>query len=440
MSNLQGQNYTAMINEYLPFDVLEEETKKQSWLLDNCTIKKDWHGGDIIVPFKAGKAGTVTMGGLPATTSISRSSYVRGKLTTMKEAYGSLIVYEKDLMLNGKVNVQNFIKILPDQLDDLKEVFAQAVSLQVLNGGPLDVVTVAGTAGGVVSVAHPERFTIGMKLTFKGTAESATGFVASINMNTGALLIVTEPHGSTGCVLNADDGGTPNDVTAADIDAGDAVYVSGGDDHNFTSLQSMLLPSGIHSAPSTLFGQTKVTYPFLQSIYKDGDSTCTSAAGLLADMFDTQGKAHRRGASPKEWGMSWTNYLAIKKAIELGSNSYRIIDTGKTSSTYAGTKTITIGGVEDELTIRAVREWPDYLAMALDVKDLEFHTAPGGFFTALADPEGKKYYTVRTAGTGASAGYAYVTDIALRGEFIHTKPWNTAVLYRTDATKTLTAA
>jgi hypothetical protein len=435
MSNLAGQNYTAMINDYLAFDVLEEETKKQSWLLDNCTIKKDWYGGDIIVPFKAGKAGTITMGGLPATDSISRSSYVRGKLVDMKEAYGSLIMYEKDLMFNGKINEQNFIKILPDQLDDLKEVFAQSVSIQVLNGGALDTVTGNGTAGGVITVAHPERFTIGMKVSMAGTAETATGFVSAINVNTGALTIVTTPHGVTGCVLNADAG----DATQADIDAGDLIYVSGGDAHNFTSMMSMLLPSGIHSGTAALFGHSKVLYPYLQSIYTDGDSTCTSVAGFLAQLFDTQGKFHQRGANPKEWLVSWKNYLGIKKAIELATTSYRILET-KDNFKYAGTKTMTIGGVEDDLTLRAIREYPDYLTMAVDIKDLEFHCPPEGFFTALSDPEGKKYYTVRTAGVGAAAGYAYVTDIALRGEFIHTRPWNTGVIYRTDATKTLIAS
>jgi len=255
MSGLPGVHYQEMLNEHLAFDVLEEETKKQSWLLDNCTIKKDWRGGDIIVPFKAGKASTVTMGGLAETTSISRSSYVRGKVSDMKEAYGSLIIYEKDITINGAIDEQSFIKILPDQLDDLKEVFAQGISLQVLNGNHLDVVKTSGDASGNFAVTKPHRFTIGQKVTMvSGSGDTATGFIASINVNTGACVLVTTPHGSTGCKLDADDAGV---ATQADIDAGDKIYLTNGDQHNFTSLMSQLLPSGIHGAPAALFGQPR---------------------------------------------------------------------------------------------------------------------------------------------------------------------------------------
>lgn len=434
---LQGHNYNAMLNEHLAFDLLEEEVKKQSYILDNCTIKKDWVSGTIPVPFKAGKGGTIVMGGLASEAEISRTSYVRGELSTMKEAYGSLIVSEKDIMLNGKISEQSFIKILPDQLEDLRDVYTQSVSTQVLNGGALTVVSANGDASGNVSVSHPERLTIGQRLTFKGVGESATGYVKTIDVNTGAILLVTAPAGSTGCVLNADGG----DASQADIDAGDLVYLSNGDSHNFTDVSSMLLPSGIHSAPATLFGQTKASYPFLQTTYKDGDSTCVSAAGLLGELFDTQGKAQKRGANPKEWILSYTNYLAIKKYIETtAGTSYRIIDSGKDTVNYAGTKKIVIGGIDDETTIRAVRDMPDYLTLCWDVKDLEFHCPPTGFFHVLETPEGNKYYTVRTAGTGTDAGYKYISDIVLRGEFIHTKPWNTAVIYRTVSSKNLVSA
>jgi len=426
-----------MLNEHLAFDLLEEEVKKQSYILDNCTIKKDWVGGTIPVPFKAGKGGTIIMGGLADTSEIAQTSYVRGTLTTQKEAYGSLIVHEKDLMLNGKVSEQSFIRILPDQLEDLRDVYSQSVSTQLLNGGALTAVTVAGTSGGVISVSHPERLTIGMRLSFKGAVQTGVGYVKTININTGALLIVTTPGGSTGQDLS-DDGA----AGTGDIDAADGVYLSNCDAHNFTDVFTQLLPSGVLSGSANLYGKEKALYPFLQPIVYNGDTggaVSDSAEDLLYHLFLTQGRAHKRGAMPKEWVLSYTNYLALKHYIETTGSSYRIIDTGKDTVNYAGTKKITIGGIDDETVIRVVRDMPDNLALCWDVKDLEFHTPPDGFFKVLESPDGNKYYTVRTAGTSSNAGYSYISDIVLRGEFIHTKPWNTALIYRTVG-KTLVSA
>ena len=92
------RSFQAMLNEYLPNDLLMEEMLKRDWVLTNIEKDNNWKGGKSIVPFKGQQASSIKMGGLTTSSDIAEYKYVRGSVDDYVEAWGSLIFNHRDLM------------------------------------------------------------------------------------------------------------------------------------------------------------------------------------------------------------------------------------------------------------------------------------------------------------------------------------------------------
>ena len=135
------RTFQAMLNDYLPNELLKEEMVKRDWLLNRVEKDDTWigvsgssgNGGSLIVPFKAAHASSIAAGGLSASNDIAEDSYVRGVIYEQPEVWGSMIFNHRDLMEHGEVSEKNFLKILPDSVNDFMDYMKSVVSVNLLN-------------------------------------------------------------------------------------------------------------------------------------------------------------------------------------------------------------------------------------------------------------------------------------------------------------------
>ena len=128
----KAATFDSMLNEYLPYDLLMTEFQEMNWLLKNCNMKEGWLGSTLIIPYQQAYASSVQMGGLTAESDIDEATYVRGQVDGYKEVWATLVFNSRDLMEHDKVSEKNFLRILPDQLDQTLSFMKQQVSIAVL--------------------------------------------------------------------------------------------------------------------------------------------------------------------------------------------------------------------------------------------------------------------------------------------------------------------
>lgn len=404
------RSFNNMLNDYLTYDLLMGEYQKRDWLLSNVEMKKGWKGGPLIVPFMASTATSVSYGGLTDEDDIDEFEYVRGSVDDYKEVWGAMMWHSRDLKEhNGRVNEDSFLSNLPGQIEMFVQKMKETVSINLLNGAYLDKVADDGdSATGVIVVYHPERFQIGQKVILADGSTTKTGYVKAIDLNTLALTLVTTRGGSTAL-----------DLSTANYAAGTPIYIDGAQTSGnpFTSLTSQLLSSA-NGGSSTLFGKSKVAYPYLQAINISGSDITKS--NFLEKMFDAQTAARQRGGgNPDHLIMSWKHLGTAMKQLESGSGAYRHIETK--ANPYGYTE-ITVGGVKGHLTLVGIAEKDDDTIIGLDKKSLKFHTNEG--FKKETDPEGKQYYVKR-----ATSGYKYITDIGMYGELVVDHPCHNFIIH-----------
>jgi hypothetical protein len=403
-----------MLNEYLPNDLFKEELLKRDWLLNNVEKDNNWLGGDLIVPFEGGVASSISFGSLTDASDITEYSYVRGKLSSQPEMWGSLKFKERDLQEHGKISEQNFLQQLPGQIDSFIENMKQAASVQMLGAQNMATVLV-DCSGGVVEVDHIDRFTIGQRLVFKGTLKTVTVTVSAINLN-GA----TTSNTSAGLLtLTQVSGDALTDITVADVSK---VYHPGADTsaNVFSSLRSGLL-SAANGGSSTILGQSKVAYPYLQAKNVNGSSI--TATNLLERLFDayTAVRAVGRGKADR-FVMSYKHLGSIMKAIEVQKGGFKVTPTATNASMFGWTE-IQITSVKGELKIVGIQEMDDDVIMILDMSALKFYS--NGFFKKRQDPEtGSPFFAVR-----ATTGYSYIVDICLFGDLALQAPSRCGIIY-----------
>jgi hypothetical protein len=413
MATTKATSYSNMINDYLPYELFEDSFRKQDWLWEKCTFHKDWAGGELIVPFVQAIPSSVKMGALVSADDIAQGKYVRGTLSSYVESYGALMFNSRDLMDHGKLSAQNFLKLVPNQIDQLMKFYRQTASIQILGGPHIDTVATAfDTATDVLAVKHPERFQIDQKITVNDGTNSMTGYVKAINKNTGVISFVTTRGGSTAVDL-----ATITEATAK-------IYTEGGTSTSFGSLKKMVLTAAAGGS-DTYCGQTKTDSPFTQSVLYDAGGTSANTGdwnsavlkynNILDLIFDAMRKGYQLGAEPRTFIMSYKHYSACLKTLESGAGAYKNI---KPSVSYANYMEMDVGGVQGGCNLVAVREMDDDWICGLDPKHLAFHTANKPF-TIMSDPDGKKFYSVR-----ATTGYTYITDIQLVGDFLLENPWH----------------
>lgn len=408
-----------MLNDFLPNSLLKEELVRRDWLLSNIEQDDTWvgasassgNGGNLIVPFKAAGASSIAAGSLSASNDIAEDLYVRGQITTQPEIWGSMIFNHRDLLEHDKVSELNFLKILPDAVDDFMDYMKNVTSVNLLNGSYFAQTTAAySSTGGVLTVDRPDRFAINQKVQVDTTtAVLTTGYVSAIDMNALTVTLVTARGGSTNV-----------DFSTNTVASGANIYNDGFKSNGFTSLSSVLLSSA-NGGSSTLYGQTKTSYPYLQAININGASV--TAANLVEKLFDGFTLTRRLGKGmPNKVIMSYNNLGVVLKIVEASKGAFNVVPKSKNASQYGWTE-IKIGSVTNtELTFIGVQEMNDSVIMYLDMRAMKFYS--NGFFRKRKSPDGIEYFEIR-----ATTGYQYIVDICLFGDLVVNRPSYCGIMY-----------
>lgn len=428
----KSDTFSEMINEYLVYSsILFEEFKDQNWMMQKANIKPGWNGGDLIVPFQQSYASSVRMGGLASESDIDTATYVRGKINGYQEVYATLLFNSKDLFEHQRVSEQNFLKLLPDQITQTMKFAKQQVSIQVLNGGGIDEVRTGFTGGndGLLTVKHPERFMIGMRI-IAADSDTSVGngvtpdaipavYVNLIDKNTG-LLTCRTLRGGLGSLVNM----TGLDATTVIYTENQRASASG---KSFTSLKDMLLPASLGGS-DTFCTIAKVNQPFTQPVLYDATRTSGDWQGasdvdgnaILTLIFDAYRKGIQLGAEPIEWAMSWKHYSAALLALEKGSGGFKNV---KPAVNFAGYSSIMVGGAQGAVTLSGVRELNDDFIYGINPAYFDFHVQNNPW-RVMSSPDGLKYYTIRN-----TSGYQYLIDMQLLGDFVYRMPWSACVIH-----------
>lgn len=415
------RSFQAMLNDFLPNELLKEEMIKRDYLYKNIEKDDTWigasgstgNGGNLIVPFKGAGASSISAGSLTASNDIAEDIYVRGQISTQPEIWGSMIFNQRDLMEHDKVSEKNFLKLLPDSVDDFMDQMKYVVSVNLLIGKAFAKTTAASTsASGILTVNRPDRFVIGQKVQVDATSPvSVTGYVApaGIDMNALTVTLVTARGGSTAV-----------DFSANNVASGASIYNDNFKANGFSDLRNALL-SSTNGGSSSLYGQTKTNYPYLQAINIDG-SGCT-AANIVEKCFNgyTRTRLYGKGA-PTDIVMSLTNLGYVMQVVEASKGAYNVKVGSQKASQYGWTE-IEIGSVTNQsLKFVGVQEMDDDIIMYLDWRGLKFYS--NGSFRKNKSPDGNEYYVIR-----ATTGYQYIIDICLFGDIVVDRPSYMGIMY-----------
>lgn len=407
------RSFQDMLNEYLPNKMLKEELLKRDYILSNIDKDDKWHGGKLIVPFKAAGASSTKMGGLTGASDIAEDKYVRGSIDDYKEMWSSMIFNHRDLMdHSGKIVEDTFLKILPDAVDDFMDYIKMTASIQMGTGPHFAKVTDATNAAtGLMVVDHIDRFVLGQKCILDdNNSATLVVYVIAIDVNTDTV------------TLSLTRGGAAADVSAYSVAQVAKFYTDGADSVSFTSIRSVLL-SAANGGDATVHGQSKVAYPFLQAVNVSGASI--TATNILDKLFDAYTEVRKKAKGRADrFVMSYKHFGSVLKLIENKTNgaaNWQISVEGKKASLY-GWDEITINSVKGPLTIVGIQEWDDDVIALLDMKAMIFRS--NGFFQKRKSPEGTEYFEVRNTN-----GYQYIIDISLFGELEINKPGHCGIIY-----------
>lgn len=412
------RSFQNMLNDFLPNELLKEEMVKRDFLLNKVEKDDTWigasdnngsNGGNLVVPFKAAGASSISAGQLTASGDISEDNYVRGLISKQPEIWGSMIFNHRDLMEHETVSEKNFLKILPDAVNDFMDYMKNVVSVNLLNGKQFARTTAATTANdGILTVDRVDRFVIGQKVQFDG-ATLGTGYVKSINVNDSKVLLVT-----------ARGGATPVDFSANNVASGAKLYNDGFKTNGMSSLREALLSSA-NGGSTTLYGQTKTDYPYLQAINIDG--AAITRTNIVAKCFDAYTLTRKIGkGNPTDIVMSYTNLGYVMAVVEASKGAYNVVPNSQSASQFGWTE-ITIGSVTNQrLKFVGVQEMDDDIIMFIDWRGLKFYS--NGFFRKRKSPDGVEYFEIR-----GQSGYQYIIDICLFGDLVVHRPSYMGIIY-----------
>lgn len=409
------RTFNDMLNEYLTNELLMEELIKRDYWLTKIAKSEDWKGGDVIVPFRGAQASSIKFGSLTASNDIAQSKMVRGKIQAYKEVWGSLIFNETDLQQHdGKIPESTFLRILPDEIDHFMDNFKEVVSFQMGAGPHFALVTDSTNAAtGQMVVDRIDRFIIRQKVTIDDDNSAPLSvYVIAININTNTV------------TFSASRDGAFVDLSAYTAGQNAKLYYDGvwdgSTDISFISVRQALL-SAANGGSSSLHGQTKTAYPFLQAVNVLGSDI--SASNIVEKLFDfyvtvrikARGKASTLVMSYKNWG-------SVMKSQQVEKGPFSVVNAPKRSEFGWTEMTIASTQTGDTLDIAAVQEMPDDLIYAVDWNSMKF-LSNGGFKKRMS-PDGRSYFEIRN-----TTGFQYVVDTCLFGELQHTKPGNNGVLH-----------
>lgn len=402
------RTFQDMLNDHLNYPLLKEEMIKRDYILQTVEKDDEWLGGDLIVPFKGAGASSVAFGSLTASNDVAEDKYVRGSISTQPEVWGSMLFNHKDLMQHGKLSEQNFLKILPDSIEEFMDYMKMCVCLNMTNGIYFATLNVSGTSAGVIGVDRVERFAINQKVGLKGTtAALAYYYVTAINVETSLV------------TLSASRGGAVADVSAYTTAELSKCYHDGAFSNSLSSLKLSLLSSA-NGGSSTLYGQTKTTYPYLQAVNVSG-ATIT-AVNILDKVFDAFTSIRNKGkGNPVDVLMSYKHLGSIMKLLETGKGGFNVVPNSTKVNVYGWTE-IQVFTVKGVLKLIGLQELDDDYIAFIDWRALKLHS--NGFFRKRVNPEGKEYYEVR-----ATTGYFYIVDICFFGDLVLNRPSYCGILH-----------
>lgn len=421
-----NRDFQSMLNEYLAIDLLKAELKAQDYLLSKVDMDEGAKGGTVPVPFEGQYASSVEFGALADDADISKYLYVRGTLAPTVEAWGSLIFNHRDLMQHdGKINETTFLKILPNQINDFVRHMKCAISVNALNGSHFATLTVSGTVGGVIEVDRVERFQLSQKIVLDDdNSAPGTYYVIAIDVNGGTLL-----KGSV--TLSATRGGAAADVSAYTTGQNAKVFHPGAQASSFTSVKSQLL-SLANGGPASLFGQTKLSYPYLQATQISG--AAVTATNILQTVFDGAARmqALGKGYQDMEVVMSLKNMGAILSLLEIGGGTnpgspykgaYNVVPGSRKVSAYGWSEIMVGSPAGAMLKLVGIHDIDnDWMWYNGGWDTVTFFTN-GGLQRRKA-PDGKEFYEKR-----ATTGFIYILDHVFEGDLAVKAPWKHGIMY-----------
>jgi len=411
-------DFQDMLNDYLPNPLLKEELVKRDYVLRKCEKDDGWNSGPLIVPFKGAQASSLKYGGLTAANAIAQSKFVRGQVDGPKEIWGTMMFNHRDLMEHGKISEQNFLKLLPDEIEDFMDYTKGVVSTNLLNGAAFAHAEAASTsATGLVTVDRPDRFTIGQLVQMKTSDNTTiTVYVKTIDINTKVIQFVTARDGSTGYDFSA----VGKDLVANASMYNDGAITAG---NPFSSLKAALL-SAANGGDAALYGKTKTAWTYLQAINISGADV--TSANILDKMFDALVKVRLYGkGNPTEVLMSLTNLGHCMKVVEASKGAYKVTENSQKASMYGWTEIEIFGPTKGALKLVGINEADDDVLMFIDWRGIKFYS--NGFFQKRKSPEGKEYFEVRE-----TTGYYYIIDICLFGELVVQRPSYCGIMHSID--------
>jgi len=408
------RTFQAMLNEYLPNELLKEELIQRDYILQTVNRDDSWKGGNLVVPFKGASASSVAFGGLTASNDIASSRFIRGGISDYRECWGSLIFNQRDLQEHdGKIPETTFLRLLPDELEDFMDYEKQVVSVQLGSGPQFATLTSNGTAGGVMGIDHIDRFQVDQKIVL-------------VDNNTGAAnyyVIAISVDGET-VTVSATRGGAAADISAYTVAQSakvwhDGVYDAGGNHATFVSLRQALL-SAANGGATALHGVTKTAWPILQAVNIDG--TGVTATNILTRLFDALTEQRRRGKGmATEFLMDLTNLGAVLKQVELNKGAYKVVGEPK-PNLFGWLETTVMSVTGQTIKIVGIQEWERDTIALMDWRSITFRT--NGFFKKRISPDGREYFEIRN-----QTGYQYIVDVCLFGEMEYRKIGQSAVIY-----------
>lgn len=404
------QTFEDMLNDYLPNELLKEELVKRDYILKTAEKDDGWKGGPLIVPFKAAGASSVAFGSLTAANDVAEDTYIRGSISAPKEVWGTMLFNHRDLMEHGSISEQNFLKLLPDTIDDFMDYLKNVVSTNLLNGAYFAKLTADGDSSGNITVDRPDRFVIGQKISVDDDNSTAqTAYVRTIAMDTGVITC-----------YDARTGGSVVNLSGYTVAQNAKVYNDGQQSNGFTSIRESLLSSA-NGGGSTLYGQTKTAYPYLQAINVSG--TDVTASNILEKIFRALVQIRQKGkGKPTDVIMSYTNFGYVLSVLEAGKGTFNVMPGSHKADTYGWTE-IEIGSPTGAaVKLVAVQECDDDVIMFIDWRAIKFYS--NGFFQKRKSPEGKSFFEQR-----ATTGYSYLVDICCFGELVVQRPSYCGIMY-----------
>lgn len=419
-----SRTFQAMLNQYLPNELLAEELIKRDYILQKVEKDDSWKGGDIIVPFRGANASSVAMGSLTASTDVAESTLVRGVLSGYIEAWGTMIFHHTDLIQHdGKIPETTFLRILPDEVDIFMDFMKQVVSTQLLSGGAIANITdVSGIASGIIGVSKIDRFQIGQKVDLNDDATIGLNqyYVIAINVNPASTLVA----GTMGTVtLSATRGGSAASLASYGLTHSPKVFTVGASVTAFNNFRNVFLSSA-NGGSSSVHGQTKTAYPILQAVNVDGSAAglAISATNILDKIFDAYTQVRQRAkGNANTVLMSYKHLGSVMKLIETQKGAFKVSVNSTSASIYGWTE-IEVTSVKGTLTIVGILEADDDVIFFVDWSSMKFMS--NGFFRKRVNPDGREYFEVRN-----TTGYDYLVDILCFGDMMFPKPGQNGVVF-----------